>query len=70
MSHFGSIGNLLNFYNAWMIFVRIDNISNRLYADVFKIYAKGFLVFLWRCSFQQYLHNDYETVKSIDFQQR
>ena len=25
-----------------MIFVRIDNISNRLYAGVFKICAKGF----------------------------
>ena len=27
-----------------MIFVRIDNISNRLYAGVFKICAKGFSV--------------------------
>ena len=27
-----------------MIFVRIDNISNRLYAGVFKIYAKSFSV--------------------------
>ena len=38
----GSIDYLFNFYNAWMIFVRIDNISNRLYASVFKIFAKGF----------------------------
>ena len=27
-----------------MIFVRIDNISNRLYAGVFKIYVKSFSV--------------------------
>ena len=38
----GSIDYLFNFYNAWMIFVRIGNISNRLYAGVFKICPKGF----------------------------
>ena len=37
-----SIDCFLNFNNAWMIFVRIDNISNRLYAGIFKICAKGF----------------------------
>ena len=38
----GSIEYLFSFYNAWMIFVMIDNISNRLYGSVFKICAKGF----------------------------
>ena len=30
------------FNNAWMIFVRIDNISYRMYASVFKVCAKDF----------------------------
>ena len=38
----GSIDYLLSFYIAWMISVRNDNISDRLYTGVFKIYAKGF----------------------------
>ena len=38
----GSIDYLFDFNNAWMIFVRTDNISSRLYAGVFKICAKGF----------------------------
>ena len=37
----GCIDYLLNFY-VWMIFLRIDNISNRLHASIFKICAKGF----------------------------
>ena len=37
-----SIDYLFNFNNTRMIFVRIDNISNRMCADVFKICAKGF----------------------------
>ena len=38
----GPIDYLFNFYNTWMIFVWIDNISNMLCAGVFKIYAEGF----------------------------
>ena len=33
---------LFTFYNAWMIFVGIDIISNRFYAGVFRIFTKGF----------------------------
>ena len=38
----GSNDYLLNFYNAWMISVRIDNITNWLDTGIFKIYDKGF----------------------------
>ena len=37
-----SIDYLFNFYNAWMIVLRIDNTSNRVHASVFKIFTKGF----------------------------
>ena len=36
------LSTCLIFIMLWKIFVSIDNISNRLYPGIFKIYAKGF----------------------------
>ena len=48
---------MLDFYNARIISVRIDKMSNKLYAGLFKIYAEG----LW-ISATAFFNNIYITV--------